>query len=265
MNSLFSFRRFGHVVRWTLAHQMRQLLTLFYTAVIMFAAFEMPEFVQANHDYAYRVSFSHESQETIINHALRDAALISLLLGLVMLCVGAAFAFYHLHHKNEGRQLLMLPATHLEKFLARWVVYVPVLFALFVVAFMLGDLLRMAVWPVFGGGISFPSAIPEFFRNLKDFFWPMSAYHAGKIFLLWALVLFFHALSLFSSVWIGRWGWLLVTIVFFAVAADILGSHYHGRLYLLAILLYALTVLLTLFAYRLFCRFPKYKLFHFKD
>ena len=260
MNIQFSFRRFAHVLRWTLAYQMGQLLTLFAAAVGAFTAIEIANFIQAKHDYLYKFFF-HDPQAIIVNDALRDAAQACLLVGTVMMCVGAAFAFYHLHRKNEGRRLLMLPATHLEKFLARWVVYVPLLFVLFIVAFMLGDLLRMAVWPVFGGEISFPSAIPEFFRNLKYLFWPMVAFYPERIFLVWALFLFFHALSLLSSVWIGRWGWLFVTVAFFVLIGlyDLVTLVFNMPIFL------PLAILLTVGAYWLFCRFPQYKLFHSKD
>lgn len=261
MNIQFSFRRFGHVLRWTLAYQMRQLLTLFFVAVVVFAALEMSIFIQAYYDYLY---LKPGLKEAVVSGALRSAASIGALVGAVMLCVGAAFAFYHLHRKNEGRRLLMLPATNLEKFLARWVVYVPVLFVLFIAAFVLGDLLRMAIWPVFYDEVTFPSSIPMFFDTLKALLLPMSARYPIRVFLLWSMFLFFHALSLFSSVWIGRLGWLFVAVVFFVLTFGIL-DNYDGSFTLPVIQLCALILLLIVAAYWLFCRFPQYKLFHFKD
>lgn len=71
---------------------------------------------------------------------------------------------------------------------------------------------------------------------------------------------FFHSLSLFSSVWIGRWGWLFVTVVFFAVIGFF--YNYQGGN---VTVLYLLAIVLAIAAYWLFCRFPKYKLFHNKD
>jgi hypothetical protein len=181
----------------------------------------------------------------------------------LLMCIGAAFAFYNLHRKNEGRRLLMLPATNLEKFMARWVVYVPVLFVLYVVAFIVGDVLRMAVWPVFVSSekISFPTAIPEFFGVMKYMVVWTSTLHFYKLLALWRKFWFFHALSLFSSVWIGRWAWLFVTVVFFAVIGLFIQINYQGGN---VALFYLLAVVLAIAAYWLFCRFPKYKLFHFK-
>ncbi len=162
-----------------------------------------------------------------------------------------------LMHENETQ-----PASNMEKFVARWVVYVPVLFVIYVVAFMLGDLLRMAVWPVFSDKITFPTAIPEFFGVMKYLLLWTNPFHLEKIFLMWGLFWFFHALSLFSSVWIGRWSWLFVTVVFFAVIGFFIQTNYNG-VDALAVF-YLLAVVLAVAAYWLFCRFPKYKLFHFK-
>lgn len=263
MNNQFSFRRFWHVLVWTLVYHWRQLLTLFSAAFVTFVAVEIIEFIQASNDYAKWFLFDHKSQETIVSDALHTAGNSCMSFLAVLMCVGAAFAFYNLHRKNEGRRLLMLPATNLEKFLVRWVVYVPVLLVLYVVAFMVSDLLRMAVWPVLVSSekISFPTAIPEFFGVMKYLVVWTNPFHLEKIFLMWGLFWFFHALSLFSSVWIGRWAWLFVTVVFFAVIGLFIQINYQGGN---VALFYLLAVVLAIAAYWLFCRFPKYKLFHFK-
>lgn len=264
MNNQFSFRRFWHVLVWTLVYHWRQLLTLFSAAFVTFVAVEIIEFIQASNDYAYKF-FNHKSLEAIIvKGALHDCSNGCMSFLALLMCIGAAFAFYNLHRKNEGRRLLMLPATNLEKFLARWVVYVPVLFVLYVVAFIVGDVLRMAILPVFVSSekISFPTAIPEFFGVMKYLVVWTSTLHFYKLLALWRKFWFFHALSLFSSVWIGRWAWLFVTMVFFAVTALLLRGNYLG--WDVAVL-YLLAVVLAVAAYWLFCRFPKYKLFHNKD
>ena len=261
MNIQFSFCRFWHVLVWTLVYHWRQLLTLFSAAFVTFVAVEIIEFIQASNDYAKWFLFDHKSQETIVSDALHTAGNSCMSFLAVLMCVGAAFAFYQLHHRNESRRWLMLPASNMEKFVARWVVYVPVLFVIYVVAFMLGDLLRMAVWPVFSDKITFPTAIPKFFCVMKYLVVWTNPFHLEKITLMWGLFWFFHALSLFSSVWIGRWAWLFVTVVFFAVIGLFIQINYQGGN---VALFYLLAVVLAIAAYWLFCRFPKYKLFHFK-
>ncbi len=260
MNNQFSFCRFWQVLVWTLVYHWRQLLTLFGAAVVAFLVAEIPHFIQVSNDYAYRI-INHESHETIVSDALHTIGNGSMLILAPLMCIGAAFAFYNLHRKNEGRRLLMLPATNLEKFLARWVVYVLVLFVLYVVAFLVSDVLRMVVWPVFVSSeiISFPTAIPEFFGVMKYLVLWTNPFHLVKITLMWGFFWFFHSLSLFSSVWIGRWGWLFVTVVFFAVIGFF--YNYQGGN---VTVLYLLAIVLAIAAYWLFCRFPKYKLFHFK-
>lgn len=264
MNNQFSFRRFWHVLVWTLVYHWRQLLTLFSAAVVAFLVAEIPEFIQFSNDYASRI-LNHESHETFVNGALHTVGNSCMSFLAVLMCVGAAFAFFHLHRKNEGRRLLMLPATNLEKFLARWVVYVPVLLVLYVVAFMVSDVLRMAIWPVFespNNKISFPTAIPEFFRVMKYLVVWTSTLHFYKLLALWRKFWFFHSLSLFSSVWIGRWAWLFLTVVYFAVLALLLRENYQGWD---VPVFYLMAIVLAIAAYWLFCRFPKYKLFHNKD
>ena len=261
MNIQFSFRRFWHVLVWAIVYHWRQLLTLFSAAVVAFLVAEITVFIQASNDYAKRFLFDHESQETIVSDALHTAGNSCMSFLAVLMCVGAAFVFYNLHRKNEGRRLLMLPASNLEKFLARWVVYVPVLLVLYVVAFMVSDVLRMVIWPVFTEEVSFPTTIPAFFGVMKYLVVWTNPFHLEKIFLMWGLFWFFHALSLFSSVWIGRWAWLFVTVVFFAVIGLFIQINYQdGNVALFNLL----AVVLAIAAYWLFCRFPKYKLFHFK-
>ena len=260
MNIQFSFRRFWHVLVWTLVYHWRQLLTLFSVAFVTFVAVEIIEFIQVSNDYAYKI-FNHKSHEAIVKGALHDCSNGCMSFLALLMCIGAVFAFYNLHRKNEGRQLLMLPATNLEKFMARWVVYVPVLFVLYVVAFMVSDVLRIVIWPVFSEEVSFPTAIPEFFGVMKYLVVWTSTLHFYKLLALWRKFWFFHALSLFSSVWIGRWAWLFVTVVFFAVIGLFIQINYQGGN---VALFYLLAVVLAIAAYWLFCRFPKYKLFHNK-
>ena len=243
MNNQSSIRRFWQVLVWTLVYHWRQLLTLFSVAFVTFVAVEIIEFIQVSNDYAYKI-FNHKSHEAIVKGALHDCSNGCMSFLAVLMCVGAAFAFYNLHRKNEGRRLLMLPATNLEKFLARWVVYVPVLLVLYVVAFMVSDLLRMAVWPVLVSSekISFPTAIPEFFGVMKYLVVWTSTLHFYKLLALWRK---------------------FVTVVFFAVIGFFIQTNYNGGDALAVF--YLLAVVLAVAAYWLFCRFPKYKLFHNKD
>lgn len=263
MKSLqFSPRRFWRTLVWTLNYQRRTLLTLFSTAVAAFALYQYFTFIELKNDFPSRQLYGHDIDAyTAIR--LDQIALASLAIGAALMCVGASIAFRHLHGPNEGRRLLMLPASPIEKFLARWVLYVPLLLVLLVAAFVAGDVLRVLTWPLFGYDVSFPSAIPAFFTQLKYLLFVTPTARPLGVFALWTLFLFFHALSLFCSVWLPRLAQLVVVVVFFAVIALIenaIGNAIMLHLWPFA----ALTIVLAVGAFWLFCRYPQYQLFHSK-
>ncbi len=261
MKSLqFSPRRFWLTLVWTLNYQRRTLLTLFVSAVSAFALYQYFTFIDLKNDFPNRQLYGHDI-DAYIAIWLDQVALASLAIGAALMCVGASIAFWHLHRPNEGRRLLMLPATPIEKFLARWVLYVPLLLVLLVAAFVAGDVLRVLTWPLFGYDVSFPSAIPAFFTQLKYLFFVTPTARPLGVFALWALFLFFHALSLFCSVALPRLAWLAVLATFFAVIALIenaIGNAATLHLWPFA----ALTIVLAVGAFWLFCRYPQYQLFH---
>jgi hypothetical protein len=83
------------------------------------------------------------------------------------------------------------------------------------------------------------------------------------VFALWALFLFFHALSLFCSVALPRLAWLAVMVMFFAVIALIANTTSNAAaLHLWPFV--SLTVVLDVGAFWLFCRYPQYQMFHSK-
>lgn len=263
MKSLqFSPRRFWLTLVWTLNYQRRTLLTLLVSAVSAFALFQYFVFIDLKNDIPNRQLYGHDI-DACIAIGLDLVALASLAIGAALMCVGASIAFWHLHRQNEGRRLLMLPASPIEKFLARWVLYVPVLLVLLVVAFLAGDALRVLTWPLFGYDVSFPSAIPAFFTQLKYLFFVTPTSRPLAVFALWALFLFFHALSLFCSVALPRLAWLAVLATFFAVIA-LIGNAIGNAAALHLWPFMSLTVVLAMGAFWLFCRYPQYQLFHSK-
>lgn len=80
--------------------------------------------------------------------------------------VAAGLLFDPLKTKGGRISFLALPATRMEKYVARWVVAVLLWPAAFLVAFVAADLLRMALCPLLGH--SFPSAVPVFFSSMLD-------------------------------------------------------------------------------------------------
>lgn len=263
MKSLqFSPRRFWLTLVWTLNYQRRTLLTLLCSAVAAFACLQYFAFIDLKNDFPNIQLYGHDI-DAYTAFRIDQVALASLAIGAALMCVGASIAFWHLHRQNEGRRLLMLPATPIEKFLARWVLYVPLLLVMLVAAFMAGDALRVLTWPLFGYDVSFPSAIPAFFTQLKYLFFVTPTARPLGVFALWALFLFFHALSLFCSVALPRLAWLAVLVMFFAVIA-LIGNTIGNAAALHLWPFMSLTVVLAVGAFRLFCRYPQYQLFHSK-
>lgn len=258
MNTLqFSPRRFWRTLVWTTNNQWRSLMTLFIAAVTVFTLFQYFTCIGGKNDLFYGRFY-----DSIITETLNRIGAGSLSIGACLLCIGASIAFQHLHRQNEGRQLLMLAASQLEKFLARWILYVPVLFVMLVVAFMVGDTLRVLIWPMFGYDISFPSAIPAFFVHMKQLFFITPSKQPLAIIIMWTMFLFFHALSLFCSVYVRRMAWLFVLTAFFAVIGLILNGSKATELHMWAFVVPA--VVLAVGSYWLFCRYPQFQLFHSK-
>lgn len=253
----FSPRRFWRTLAWTANYQWRSLIGLFAYAVAFFALYQYFGCISGKNDYLYSRFY-----DSIITETLNRIGTGSLAIGASLLCIGASIAFQHLHRQDEGRRLLMLPASLLEKFLVHWILYVPVLFVLLVVAFMVGDTLRVLIWPMFGYDISFPSAIPAFFTQMKLLFFITPPNKPLAIVIMWAFFLFFHALSLFCSVYVRRMAWLFVLTAFFAVIGIILNGSKATELHVWAFVVPA--VVLAIGSYWLFCRYPQFQLFHSK-
>jgi len=248
----FSFRRLWQVLVLTAVYHQRQLMTLFTSSFLVFSI------VNCFSIFKWHRRMTREGYN--IDIALRDTAQISMLVLLALMCYFATCAFRRLHQKQEGRELLMLPASNLEKYLAHWILYVPVMLVLLVVAFMLGDLLRIVMTPLLFSDMNIPTAIPAFFDRLAQVFWRQNHFEVA-----WALMLSFHSLSLFSSVWLGRLGWPLVLAVFFGLLALALNTVKIGVPDINRFLFtYLVPAAFTIGSYWLFCRFPKGKLFHFK-
>ncbi len=246
----FSFRRLWQVLVLTTVYHQRQLLTLFTSSFLAFSIV----------DCFFIFKWHSRMKGYDIDVVLRDVAQVSMLVLLALMCLFVTYAFRRMHRKHEGRELLMLPASNLEKYLAHWILYVPVGFVLLVVAFMLGDLLRIVMTPLLYSDMNIPTAIPMLFDRLAQVFWRQNHFEVA-----WALMLSFHSLSLFSSVWLGRLSWMLVLTVFFGLLALALNAVKIGvpdiNRFLFA---YLVPAAFTIGSYWLFCRFPKSKLFHFK-
>jgi len=256
MTPQFRMSRFSRVLRWLFTYESRKLWNLFLLAIVLFAGFDTYAMYYNVDAYA---SPDTPLSVSLVMRSMKKIGGVSLLLLTFYMWVGATFAFSTLHRKHTGRQLLMLPATNLEKFLALWVIYVPVLFVCLIVAFVVGDLARMIILPLFIEHGSLPSAIPAFFSQMWDWLTLHAASPGNLRFMIrsWVLILMIHALSLFYSALAGYLGWLLTGITVYA--GTYLFINTYGQSPWHAPFLLLLAVVLLLMAYRLFCRYPLFK------
>lgn len=240
MKTHFCLTRLLRVLRWLYIYEYKKALNLFLFAVPVFTWFQTYSFYNWEHGNHFRSA--DDTLDLVANASLFFLA--------VLMCLGATFAFSTLHRRHAGRQLLLLPASNLEKCLALWLIYVPLLLVVLIAAFCVSDLLRMLLLPLLMEQSHWPSAIPAFCY----FLW---MWVSDPILPSLALVFAIHAFCLLSSVVAGYVGWLLSGLTVFGCAYYLIG-YYDGTNWQV-LLLFLLGLVLLLLTYRLFCRYPLLK------
>lgn len=254
MNSSYSckisFRRFRYLLRWLLSVEFRTLRNLFLVAVGVFWLTHTMLMIDALQDVA-------EGQRAPFV-SIEQLSIISLFHLCILMCIGISMGFTTLHHRHRGRQLLLLPAGNASKFLALWLLYVPLLLVLFSVAFIVADVLRMCTLPLLHSEGHLPSAIPAFFQWM-GYFLTLSVPYGYDVFEVWTYLLFTHSLCLCCGVLCGALSIFLSGIVLYLLA------------FLLGVLMLPHEVVAVLFiplfawaAYWLFCRYPSIRITFFK-
>lgn len=154
----FDFRRFTMLLGHELAGNWRRHLREFLVFYVVFLAcigsvFYAPSRYGIGPDVVKHWTFSNEA-------AMFESAVMTVSIAFyVLLVYGVSLTFSHLYTKQQRIAWLMLPATNLEKFLARVLVYSVFWSVALLVALVLADVTRMLVFPLFGHGYS--SLLPE--------------------------------------------------------------------------------------------------------
>lgn len=154
----FDFRRFTMLLGHELAGNWRRHLREFLVFYVVFLAcigsvFYAPSRYGIGPDVVKHWTFPHET-------AMFESAVMAVSIAFyVLLVYGVSLTFSHLYTKQQRIAWLMLPATNLEKFLARVLVYSVFWSVALLVALVLADVTRMLVFPLFGHGYS--SLLPE--------------------------------------------------------------------------------------------------------
>lgn len=157
MNS-FSFNRFGKMLRWVLSVNFRMLMAW---TVGSFGAVFMLELI------AYKLG-SFDAPWSFL-HSIEQMCGVMLIMGSLVMANAIVLT---INEKRKRESFLMLPATNLEKFLALLVFTSVISVVCMVLAFVLGDSLRMLwFW------ISTPESLQQysFFDGETLYYWWSSA------------------------------------------------------------------------------------------
>ncbi len=195
MNS-FSFNRFGKTLRWYVSVNFRKLMAWnlgFLTGVFL----------------AEMMIFSAYASIASINRSVS--------MGSLFIVIGVLASFSSImsdvNKKRERTAFLMLPASNLEKFLSL-VCYVTVVWvACLMLAFVVGDSLRMAVRALFLDD-EWVSAVPQWWSRLwlgQDPFWL-----AETVFYVLMFV-WIHSLYTLGGTWLRKYSFIVSSLVLIAV------------------------------------------------
>ena len=178
----------------------------------------------------------------------------------------------HLDSKTARITALMLPATNLEKFLARLTLCLPVYWVLYVPVFLAADAAQMLTTEVIGGNGQWIA--PVLWQELTDIgdFLNSSAIQIGDraYYVLWSIIAtctFTYAVYIFGSAVFRKRAFILTSVVLFAanilsgymlLSIDtrefqlMIGEDFTGILFI--VLMFAGAAGLVFASYKLFCR-----------
>ena len=151
----FDINRFGSVLKWNALMTKKEILTN--TASMTFA-FVVLAVVQ--------VMSSRNKSDMVVADNFNSFTSFALFVFLIICSIGGCWIFNNMKTKEQRITFKMLPATDLEKFVARALYATIVWWLMAFVAFCLADLFRMLVSLIAGVSIT-GSAVPLFFSMIS--------------------------------------------------------------------------------------------------
>ena len=151
----FDINRFGSVLKWNALMTKKEILTN--TASMTFA-FVVLAVVQ--------VMSSRNASDMVVANNFNSFTSFALFVFLIICSIGGCWIFNNMKTKEQRITFKMLPATDLEKFVARALYATIVWWLMAFVAFCLADLFRMLVSLIAGVSIT-GSAVPLFFSMIS--------------------------------------------------------------------------------------------------
>lgn len=246
----FNLRRFAHVLRYDFTTGLRSMLWFSLGMVVLylllFGLFH-------NLQHAMGPENPPEMNEFLMKTVIHEMTVAALFVAYLFVLGASCTLFLGVQRKAPRTVLLMLPASNAEKFLSRWVFLIVFSLLGSIGAFVVADLLH-AGWQVLTGG-PVVMATGYFLDRLPD----MGRDRTYDIVSFYGLLLTLHTFCLMCGVLFRRYhlvatfavGLLLWTVLGHLLRAVLTPESKEPVLLALMVLL---TVVFTVVAYRLFCR-----------
>lgn len=174
INNKFSFARLGAVLKCDLVEHRWSNIAAFF---ILFAAFLASQLSNMNSIIGTGLRHSIQPDQYMPSLAANFVPFFYGVLSLALMCAAADMCGVPLKTKGRGLNYLMMPATNMEKFVARAFVNTILLIVMAFAALLLADLVRMLFVPLFEVkefyGFTLPRILAEFGETFS------SAYRTG--------------------------------------------------------------------------------------
>ena len=174
INDKFSFARLGAVLKCDLVEHRWSNIAAFF---ILFAAFLASQLSNMNSIIGTGLRHSIQPDQYMPSLAANFVPFFYGVLSLALMCAAADMCGVPLKTKGRGLNYLMMPATNMEKFVARALVNTILLIVMAFVALLLADLVRMLFVPLFEVKEFYGFTLPRILVALGNPF--SAAYSAG--------------------------------------------------------------------------------------
>lgn len=174
INNKFSFSRLGAVLKCDFVEHRWNNIAAFF---IFFAAFLASQLSNMNSIIGTGLRHSIQPDQYMPSLAANFVPFFYGVLSLALMCAAADMCGVPLKTKGRGLNYLMMPATNMEKFVARALVNTILLIVMAFAALLLADLVRMLFVPLFEVKEFYGFTLPRILVALGDPF--SAAYSAG--------------------------------------------------------------------------------------
>ena len=205
----FNIQRFGRTLKWSAVMTRKEVLA---NAAMMFFAMFFPFIVQM------LTSYDQPILQAVVN---LDAAMrVCIFIYFVVSMIGGSWLFNNMKTKEQRITFKMLPATDLEKYVARALYATVVWWLMGLAAFCLADVLRMFISLIAGIGVV-KSTIPDFFAEYfgssvnSSFYaeYGCTTFYVALLAMLYAWGFWVHSLYILGGAFFRRHQFVLTSLV----------------------------------------------------